>query len=165
MAIEIPIEKKFKILCGIARAQHFAWREACRQLVPELDTTEIVNKMWEVSARDTANAYLKMLDKDKSLPMQIAESVVKSSITMGEDAKLIKGDGVDEYFVRHDGCPWFDWHKNLGLLAEDRPGCDNWYFKTVEFMNEKLATNVRIETTNSLPDGDDCCLRRIWIEQ
>ena len=83
---------------------------------------------------------------------------------MGEDAKIRKGED-EEYFVRHDACPWFDWHKRLGLLGEDRPGCDIWYFKTVEYINEKLGTNVKIETTNSLPDGDDCCLRRIWIEK
>jgi len=163
MSIEIPIEKKFQILCGIARAQHFAWREACRQLCPEKDTTEFVNKMWEVSAYDTGKAYLRMINKDASLPAQIAESIVKSSITMGEDAKLIMGDGDDEYYVKHEGCPWFDWHKRLGLLPEDRPGCDVWYFQTVEYINKTLGTNVKIETLKSLPDGDDCCLRRIWI--
>ncbi len=26
-----PIEKRFAILCGIVRAQHFAWREAVCQ--------------------------------------------------------------------------------------------------------------------------------------
>jgi len=162
MTIEIPLEKKFQVLCGIARAQHFAWREACRQLAPEKDTTEFVNKMWEVSAHDTGKAYLKMLDKEASLPMQIAESIVKSSITMGEDAKIIKGENDDEYFVKHEACPWFDWHKRLGLLPEDRPGCDMWYFKTVEYMNQALGTDVKIETTKALPDGDDCCMRRIW---
>jgi hypothetical protein len=165
MSIEIPLEKKFKILCGIARAQHFAWREACRQLCPEKDTTEFVNKMWEVSAKDTGKAYLKMLNKEDSLPKQIAESIVKSSITMGEDAKLIKGDSDNEYFVKHEACPWYDWHKMLDLLPEDRPGCDTWYFKTIDYMNEALGTNVKIETTMSLPDGNDCCMRRIWVEK
>ena len=163
MAIDIPLEKKFQVLCGIARAQHFAWREACRQLCPDIDTTEFVNKMWEVSAQDTGKAYLRMIDKDTSIPKQIAESIVKSSITMGEDAKIIQGDNKDEFFVKHEACPWFDWHKRLGLLPEDRPGCDMWYFKTVEFMNDALGTDVKIETTQALPDGDDCCMRRIWI--
>ena len=163
MSIEIPLEKKFNILCGIARAQHFAWREACRQLCPEIDTSEFTKKMWEVSAHDTGKAYVKMMNPNESIPKQIAESIVKSSITMGEDAKIIKGEG-EEYFVRHDSCPWFDWHKRLGLLDEDRPGCDIWYFKTVEYINEKLGTIVKIETTKALPDGDDCCLRRIWVE-
>jgi hypothetical protein len=165
MSIEIPIEKKFQILCGIARAQHFAWREACTQICPEKDTSEFTYKMWEISARDTGRAYVKMINQNNSIPEQIAESIVKSSITMGEDAKIIKGEQDVEYFVRHDACPWFEWHNRLGLLPEDRPGCDMWYFKTVEYINEKLGTNVKIETTKALPDGDDCCLRRIWIDK
>ncbi|MBM2817376.1 MAG: hypothetical protein HW421_4138 [Ignavibacteria bacterium] len=163
MQNEIPLEKKFQILCGIARAQHFAWRQACAELCPDIDTSEFSYKMWEVSARDTAKAYLRMVNPDGNLPEQIADSVVKSSQTMGEDAKLIKGENENEYFVRHDACPWHDWHKRLGLLTEDQPGCDIWYFKTVEFMNEKLGTDVKIETIKSLPEGGDCCLRRIWI--
>ncbi len=165
MSIEIPLEKKFNILCGIARAQHFAWREACRQLFPDKDTSEFVNKMWEVSAKDTGKAYLKMMNKEESVPEQIAASIVKSSMTMGEDAKLIKGENGEEFFVKHEACPWYDWHKRLDLLDEDRPGCDKWYFKTVDFINEALGTDVKIETTHSLPDGDDFCLRRIWIEK
>ena len=29
---------------------------------------------------------------------------------------------------------------------------------------EKLGTNLKFETTHALPDGDDCCRRRFWVE-
>ncbi|MFH1049336.1 MAG: hypothetical protein V1779_00235 [bacterium] len=45
MSIEIPLEKKFNILCGIARTQHFAWRQACAEMCPEIDTAEFTSKM------------------------------------------------------------------------------------------------------------------------
>ena len=121
---EIPVEKKFGILCEITRAQHFAWHEAVARLCPDVDVAEVTNKMWEVTGHQTAKAYLKRLDKDKPLAPQVAGSIVWSSQCMGEDAALETTEGKDEAFVRHADCPWFHWHKRLGLLAEDRPGCD-----------------------------------------
>ena len=39
------------------------------------------------------------------------------------------------------------------------------YIQTiVDDINKELGTNIKIETQKSLPDGDDCCLRRIWVE-
>ena len=77
---------------------------------------------------------------------------------MGEDAELIEEDGAA--YVKHNGCPWYDWHQRSGLLAEDRPGCDVWFETTVKVVNEKLGTNLKVETLKALPDGDDCCLRK-----
>ena len=44
--MDIPIEKRFEVLCDIVRAQHFAWREAALALAPELDPQELCKKMW-----------------------------------------------------------------------------------------------------------------------
>ena len=163
MPTDIPLEKKFHILSEITRAQHFAWREAAKQICPDIDPTVFVNKMWEVTGVQTAKAYLKKIDPSKPLPLQIAQGMVNSSIAMGEEAYLVKGENDNEAFVKHKNCPWYNWHDKLGLLEEDRPGCDVWFFKTVETINKEFGTDVKIETTQSLPDGDDCCLRRIYI--
>ncbi len=161
--MDIPVDKKFKILCEIVRAQHFAWREATLAMLPGIDTEALGNKMWEITGVQTAKAYLKRLDKDKPLAGQVANSIAWSSVCMGENAVVEEGDG-DEAFVRHSDCPWYHWHKRLGILEEDRPGCDMWFFTAVKEINKALGSNIKIETTSSLPDGDDCCLRRIWVE-
>lgn len=159
----LPIEKRFKILCEITRAQHFAWREAALALAPDLDPLVLVDKMWQITGAQTAKAYLKHLDPDKPLALQIAQSIAGSSLCMGEDASVEQGEG-DEAFVRHQDCPWHHWHKRLDLLHEDRPGCDTWFRSTVDGINSALGSNVKVETQCTLPDGDDCCLRRIWAE-
>jgi hypothetical protein len=161
--MDIPIEKKFKILCEIVRAQHFAWREAALAMAPELDATELGNKMWEITGVQTGKAYAKRLDTAKPLAAQVAASIAWSSVCMGEDANVVAGEG-DEAFLKHDACPWYDWHKRLGILDEDRPGCDTWFETAVAEVNRTLGTKIRIETQKSLPDGDPCCLRRIWVE-
>jgi hypothetical protein len=161
--MDIPIEKRFNVLCDIVRAQHFAWREAALALAPDLDPGELTNKMWQITGVQTAKAYLKRLDPAKPLAEQVAGAIAWSSVCMGEDAKVLPGEG-DEAFLKHDGCPWFGWHKRFGLLEEDRPGCDVWFGTAVAEINKALGTNIRIETQKSLPDGGDCCLRRIWVE-
>jgi hypothetical protein len=163
---DIPLEKKFPVLCEIVRAQHFAWHEAVRQLCPDTDLAQVVNRMWEITGEQTGRAYLKKLDRSKPLAAQVAGSIVWSSQCMGEDAKLepTSSPGQDEAFVRHGDCPWFHWHKRLGLLSEDRPGCDLWFQKTVDLINAKLGTKLRVETREALPEGGSCCLRRIWVE-
>ncbi|MFH1421642.1 MAG: hypothetical protein ABIH42_02870, partial [Planctomycetota bacterium] len=125
---------------------------------------ELVQKFWHVTARDTAKGYIRKIDTKKPLAPQIAEAMVYDSITMGEDAKLLPGKNDKESFVHHDGCPWFDWHARLKLLEEDQPGCDAWFFTTIDLVNKKLGTNIKIETVKSLPKGDSCCLRRVWVE-
>ena len=39
-----------------------------------------------------------------------------------------------------------------------------WFFTVVDEVNKELGTNIKIETTSSLPAGDDGCVRRIWVE-
>lgn len=161
MESDIPIEQRFKVLCEITRAQHFAWREAVVALAPQVDVREVVNKMWELTGIQTAQSYLKRLDPTKPLPMQLAKSIAWSSICMGEEVIVEQGDG-NEAFVRHVDCPWFHWHKRLGLLQEDQPGCDTWFDSMMAEVNERLGAKVRVETKCSLPQGGECCLRRIW---
>ncbi len=64
--MDIPIEKRFQVLCEIVRAQHFAWREAALSMAPDLDPRELVNKMWRITGVETAKAYLKKLDPDST---------------------------------------------------------------------------------------------------
>ncbi|MFQ5654318.1 MAG: hypothetical protein ACE5GW_06270 [Planctomycetota bacterium] len=157
-------EKRFSILSRICRAQHFAWREAVANRFPDADPSETVHKMWEITGRDTADAYLKRLDSSAPLAPQVAECIAWSSRSMGEDARAEAPEGRDEAFVRHLACPWFEWHGRHRLLEEDRSGCDCWFQHTVRRINERLGASLRVETLKTLPDGDDCCLRRIWVE-
>jgi hypothetical protein len=161
--MDVPLETRFKVLCEIVRAQHFAWREAALALAPELDGEKLANKMWEITGVQTAKAYLKRIDPDKPLAPQVARSIAWSSVCMGEDAKVEEGKG-DEAFIRHSDCPWFHWHKRLGALPEDQPGCDTWFKTSVDEINKALGTRIRLETQCSLPAGDSCCLRRVWVE-
>ena len=161
--MDIPIEKRFEVLCDIVRSQHFAWREAALALAPELDPQELCKKMWEITGVQTAKAYLKRLDPQKPLAPQVARSICWSSVCMGEDAVVELGEG-DEAFVKHNDCPWYHSHKRLGLLQEDRPGCDAWFAATITEINRMLGTNIRVETKCTLPDGQDRCLRRIWVD-
>jgi hypothetical protein len=152
------------VLVQIARASHFAWRQAVVELCPGCDPVAVVNKMWEITGHDTAAAYLKRLDPNKPLPMQFARAIQWSSQCMGEDAEALPGTSDGEALLRHHGCPWFDWHKRLGLLAEDRPGCDVWFQTAIADINARLGTRLCFQTAESLPEGGGCCLRRFWIE-
>ena len=163
MRMDVPIETRFKVLCEVVRAQHFAWRRAALSLAPQVDPQKLVNKMWELTGIETAKAYLKRLDPDKPLALQVAQCIAWSSICMGEDVIVEPGDG-DEAFVQHNDCPWYHWHERLGLVDEDQPGCDTWFASTVREINKALGTNIKIDTTCSLPAGADRCLRRIRVE-
>jgi hypothetical protein len=164
MSTDIPIEKRFAVLVEICRASHFAWREAALRCCPDVDPQKLVNEMWAITGVQTAEAYLKHLDPSKGLAEQVASSIAWSSQCMGEDSRAEAGDAPGEWLVRHVGCPWHRWHEKRGLLAEDRPGCDRWFEATIRTINEKLGVTIRFETLSALPDGDDCCLRRIWQE-
>ena len=94
--VDIPLEKKFKILSEIARAQHFAWRQAVEKCYPDADPEKAVFKMWEITGHETAKAYLKRLDRSKPLPKQLADSLAWSSVSMGEDAVSLQGRSEKE---------------------------------------------------------------------
>lgn len=162
---QIPLDTKFRVLCEITRAQHFAWRQACVDHCPDVDPEKIVNRMWEITGHETAKAYLKRLDQSKPLPMQIAVSMVWSSECMGESAVVEKGRDENEAFVVHRDCPWFHWHQRLELLKEDQPGCDIWFETSIKDINQALGTNVKIETLSSLPADGSECRRRIWVDK
>jgi hypothetical protein len=161
---DVPIEKRFRILVEISRASHFAWREAALRCCPDVDAAKLVNTMWEITGVQTAESYVKHIDPDGDVARQVAESIIWSSRCMGEDVELEVGKAPGEYLVRHRACPWHRWHEKQGLLPEDRPGCDRWFASTLDTINEKLGTSLRFETLSALPEGDDCCLRRIWSE-
>jgi hypothetical protein len=162
MSADQPVEKKFKILIEICRASHFAWREAVTKICPEADPREVVEEMWRITGVQTAEAYLKRLDPSGDLPRQVAESVVWSSLCMGEAARVESAGKEGEYLVLHDSCPWHRWHARMELLEEDRPGCDRWFESMIALINDKLGRKVRFETICALPEGDDACVRRIW---
>ncbi len=162
---DIPIEKRFSVLCEISRAQHFAWREAVCTSCPDAEVGDVVLKMWEVTGRQTAQAYAKRIDPAAPLAPQVAAGIVWSSACMGEDAVVEPGDGGDSAFVRHTACPWLGWHERLGLLAEDRPGCDRWFQSTLDTLGKSVGATFNFETLESLPEGGSCCLRRLWVER
>lgn len=162
---DIPLDQKYRVLVEICRSSHFAWREAVRLRCPEVDPTDVVKEMWQITGVQTAEAYLKRLDPGGDLPLQIAESIVWSSICMGEDARLEAGDQPGEYVVRHLACPWQRWHENFELSGEDRAGCDRWFEATLRTINERLGSRVRFETMCALPEGDSSCARRIWEDR
>lgn len=159
----IPIERKFAVLSDITRAQHFAWREAVAELCPDVDVRDVVLKMWDITGVATARSYEKRIDRTLPLAPQVAEHIAWSSRCMGEDATaLVLADGVG--MVQHSACPWHRWHQRCGLEDEDQPGCDRWFSSTLNALNEALAVRLRFETLESLPNGDDQCSRRIWLE-
>lgn len=160
---DVPVEKRFDILCDIARAQHFAWREAVVRCCPDVDAGDAVRRMWEVTGEQTGKAYLRRIRPDEPLAPQVARSIAWSSHCMGEDAAVEPGKG-DEAFVRHRACPWLGWHERMGLVEEDRPGCDAWFQSTVHTINEALGTKLRVETLEALPECGASCLRRLWVD-
>jgi hypothetical protein len=165
---DIPLEKKFAVLGETLLAQHFAWHRAAEKLCPGVDVAALTRTMWEVTGRHSARGYIKRLDRTRPLPAQVAASMVWSRRCMGEDAKVEKsewGEGDDVAFVRHTDCPWYHWHRRFKLLDEDRPGCDLRFQAALDEINRALGVSIRFETMMSLPDGDDCCLRRLWVEE
>jgi hypothetical protein len=167
--VKVPsAEKKFDIGVQITRATYFAFRETVELMCPNVNLKEVVKKFWEITARDTVPAYFRIIDPGKPLPEQIARCFVWSSLTMGESARLIVANDKEAY-CWHDACPWYEWASRLdraepGVLAEDEPGCSAWFGNCVALINQKLGTNAKIKTEKSLPAGDGCCVRKIWVE-
>jgi len=162
--LEIPIEKKFHVLSEIVRASHFEWLRAVKALAPQLDETRLVREYWQEVGRDTASAYVPHIDRKKPLPEQVARSFSFSSQCMGEDCGVKPGKDENEYFAEHTACPWFERHREEGKLELDLPGCEAWLEAVVNGINEELGSNLKFETLKSLPDGDEVCLRRFWVD-
>ena len=154
--------KKFNLLANIMRAPHFEWRRAAASLCPELDPTEIVKRYWGEVGRDTAAFYLTKLDREQPLAPQVAALYVASSVAMGEDAEVVPSDDPEASLARHNACPWYEWHAREDLLDEDQVGCDFWLSTVISEINEKLGSQLRFETVESLPTGGKGCIRRFW---
>jgi len=157
------IEEKFKILCSITRAAHFEWREAFIRMNPDMNPTDAVMQYWKIVGHDTAKAFLKKIKPEEPVIPQLAQMIVDSSLAMGEDAQLDIRHNTEAH-VKHNACPWFEWHKRKDALSEDRPGCDCWFQTIVQDVNESLSTQIKVETLSTLPDGDEHCIRRFTIE-
>lgn len=154
--------KKTRLMADIMRAQHFEWRRAALAMAPDVEPMELVLKFWSEVGADTARFYASRIDPDGDPAEQVAQLIVASSIAMGEDAEYLGPADDGSHLVAHNRCPWFDWHRKEGLLAEDRAGCDHWLATTLAGINRVLGTDLRFETVDTLPDGASRCLRRLW---
>lgn len=159
---DLPPQKKFEVLSEITRAQHFAWHEAVRRVCPEVDAARVTMEMWRLTGAQTGAAYARRIDRARPVALQIAEGIAWSSECMGEDARVEPGAGPGEAFVVHRACPWKRWHERCGLLAEDVPGCDEWFRSTLCAVNEAVGSKVQFETLEALPTGGATCRRRLW---
>ena len=99
------------------------------------------------------------------LAEQFTALFVSSSVVMGEDAEVIDRSAEGRAQMRHNSCPWYDWHQREGLLAEDLAGCDHFLQVVVDGVNAALGTSLRFETVESLPGGGCRCLRQFWEEE
>ena len=169
MAGEMSWEKRFEILSQINRASHFEWRRAALKACPGLDPMKLVLAYWEEVGHDTAKAYIKHFrkrleqDPDASLAEMVADSFVFSSVSMGEDAKRVsEKESPGHAYMRHDACPWKDWHERFDLIEEDRPGCDMWLKTLIDDINQEFGSKITFKTIEALPEGGSCCLRHVW---
>lgn len=156
--MKFTTEQKFKTLCQITRASHFEWRDTFIKMFPNIDPKDAVMKYWEIVGHDTAKAYLKKVDKNKPIAPQIVEMMVNSSLAMGESATMTE-DTNGEVRLVHTSCPWYDWHKKYNAIDEDQPGCDRWINTIVQDFNLELASNIKVKTIRSLPNGNENCTR------
>jgi hypothetical protein len=155
----MTIERRFAVLCQIARAQHFAWRKAVAATCPGVDPEAVVLAMWRIIGEETAAAYLPRLDRTRPLAPQVAAAIAWSSQAMGEDAVALPGARTDEAVVHHRTCPWNDWHRNQGLLDECRRGCDAWFAAITAELSARTGQRLACSTLETLPEGGAGCVR------
>ena len=160
----MDIEKKYAVLATIMRASHFQWRRAALAFNPNIDPARLVNRYWEEVGKDTAQYYVRQIDPAGDVAEQFTALFVSSSVVMGEDAEVIDKSAEGRAQMRHNSCPWYDWHQREGLLAEDLVGCNHFLQVVVDDVNAALGTSLRFETVESLPEGGSCCLRQFWEE-
>ncbi len=73
---DLPIEKRFSVLCDISRTQHFAWREAVCTTRSDIGAREVIQQMWEVTGRQSAQAHAKRIDPAAPLAPRVAAGIV-----------------------------------------------------------------------------------------
>lgn len=157
----LNIEARYSLLLNILRASHFEWIRTVQRVYPGCDVNKLVLSFWDEVAKDTADAYLRTLDRGQPLAPQIARLIVKSSLAMGETATVLD-DKESKVVIEHTSCPWWDWHKKIGHESLDRPGCDEWFRKVVHYVNAATGAKLRVTTECALPDGAASCRRVFW---
>jgi hypothetical protein len=158
---------KFDTLCSIVRATWYEWRQAALEFAREgVKPLDLVLRAWEIVGHDTAKSYFPALDVSKpSFLEDIAKLIVMSSQSMGEDAKVVKGEKPNEVYVRWDSCPWPEFARRYGApMEEDLAGCDKWFQTVIDDINALFNTKVRLVTLKAIPKGDGICLRRLYVE-
>jgi len=162
----MTLRRMLDMMMGIDHASHFEWREAALACArPELKPMDIALKYWEIVGHDTAKAYFYALNASSpTFEKDVARAITVSALAMGEDTKFIEGRTPKEAWVRWDRCPWREWHRRYNAVEECRPGCDKWMEAIINDLNIFFGKNLRWATLRALPEGDDCCLRRIWTE-
>lgn len=159
---------RFDALCAIVRATWYEWRQAAVEYArPGAEPLEIVLKAWEVVGHDTAKAYFPILNKASPTFLEdIAKCIMMSSVSMGEDARIVKSDKPDEIFIQWDHCPWPEFARRYKVpMEEDVLGCDKWFMTVIDDINALFNTNVKLETLKAIPRGDGCCLRVLRIKK
>ncbi len=96
-----------------------------------------------------------------------------SNLTMGLDSVVL--DKAFDYSVVNMGlhagvdseAMWWQIEDAIapGDIIVFRPGCDAWFQTLVDEINRELGTRLRVETLETLPEGGDSCLRRLWLER
>lgn len=157
-------DKTFRLMSQIMRASHFEWRRAALSFCPGANPHDLVRAYWREVAKDTAAHYAGKIDPSGDVAAQFARLIVASSRAMNEEAVAPGKDGQGREEVIHTACPWADWHRRLGLVDEDRLGCDEWLFHTSAEINRRLGTRLVVETVETLPEGAACCRRRVFVE-
>lgn len=154
----MSFEKRWKELLYICHNFYFTWRNTVVEQLGQKETIDIVLKFWEKIGKDTANAYLKRGRVDVDKPVTIAKAIKRSCEIMGEVVELVKRNEND-VVVRHIYCPWWPSHKRLKLERECQLICDKWFQCVVKTLNSQM----KIVTLKSIPRGNSCCERCIWL--
>ena len=145
---------------AIHRAAHFQWRRVAAALQPGVPPIDIVTRYWDEVGISTARAYRDGVAASADPAEALAAAIVESSTVMGETAAVVRlEDGAAA--VRHTACPWLEAHRKRGLLSECRPGCDAWFNSTARTLTELTGIPLKVETLQTMPDGDNACVRRV----
>jgi hypothetical protein len=159
----IPLEKKFRVLCGITRSMYFLWLQTIKQLCPNIDENTLILKYWENLGHETAQSYIKHMDLNKPI-LSLAESIIFSSQCMGESADIITSRD-NEVLIRWTACPWIEWYSKFSSLEKDQLGCDKWLEVIISDLNKSLGLNIAWGRLKSLPKGEKYCEIKIYAKK